>query len=1219
MSEKVFLKAIGSVESGNNPRAKNKQTSATGEHQFMWSQWGDDIQRFAGDPELTRDDFANNPDLQKRWSEYYVKNILDPEVEKLKQRYPEQLKSRGLTNQDDLRSLVHFQGYNRSSEYARTGKVPATKAKNISVPEYIQKVRQKREEIQQQEPKEMPVLRPQKLEITEQKPKEKGLLEKASDVIFPAAQASQGASTRALPEAQSEDEDTSGVSLSAKPLRLIPVEPKATTPKPQPAPSTKPEETSEWEAGARGLAQGASFGFADELTSAVESAFSGRPYREVVEETRKAYETSRKQHPGITLGTEILGGAASSFIPGVGALGRGAQIAAATTKAAKLGQIARGGAQLGALAGLGASQDITKPLETVADVALGAATGGATGAAIGKAGQMISESPVAQNIGKAVSEGAGALKEKLLGKSTKFQFPEFSGTPQKQRKIDAIVAEGKKTGLTDRQILNNIAVEFPDLSRESLESAFREKGIRGKLQRVVAGSEEATEFMTRPDRMGYAEESTRGKTSEVAKQESAIAKTQDIIEQQRVDKETLNRQSQDLSQQLTQKRQELQQRWQTADIIEKQRIDQQIKTLDASEAQLNGLIKQRQNVIDQYNQADKEIADTVKTELEKAAKTRSAETMAGVGKVAQELDELVQLLANQRQELVENLMDVPATDMELEAAMGMRNQLQNVFLDQGMGREGRQALDAAFGGDSRFQKVAKFFDIKRQQQEFDKIKADYDWNVKNGFWDDVGMEVKPGGKPKGRAMLPEARPVLNPEDIPSVGEMVGALYAANQKVSSAAFGTPMANVKRRVGEVIQEGMKDLSMEAYALQRHLARTKANLETLRGSSLFEGKKIPVEGKTGRVATAQKKFIKTELPKDIARWPREYVKTIQNILSNERGPTLELATGMEAAAKRGLPTGTSPRIGQLESDIGGLESKIAKLAQERQMILDEQAAKAPELKLARAEEKRGVIKEGIRSKLNIRNRLRAIDDEMRKLTAQVGEQTKRLGETTEAESQLKNLLLETQGIPASARDVGQAAVIGAQGKIPFAIAKVLLPSPQARIKAYNRVKTRFQNPSLNAAVRVALENPVTLETIRSLSTTHEVSEPELTKALEESGVEIDRGVSMRARPLDSVPEETMSESVEPTEPVEEKVPEEIALIEGIKNPEVRQELMRRYKVISNNMRPEVRQGGLAQLQDMILEEIRKEAPPDIDEENQQELNRQMLKRRRELIERG
>lgn len=1110
MSNKVFLKAISGVESKHKSDAMNKETSATGAHQFMWNEWKDEIQAFSKNPNLTRQEFAKNPDLQNKWAEYYVSNYLDKDVQKLKSRFPDKIEKSGLTDPDELRALMHYQGYPRASEYVRTGRVPETKAKNLPIPEYLKRFR---EEKQKMKPR---LLTPEEKRkyikernLSENTPN-RSWADKAGDLISSTAYADDTdyIQINDISEIDNYPLGTNFIFEGKKYKSESPTTQDVTPPKTEETTTEPEEEVSEWEAGARGLAQGALFGFADELTSAVESAFSGRPYREVVEETRKAYETSRKQRPGITLGTEILGGVASSFIPGVGALGRGAQIAAATTKAAKLGQTVRGGVQVGALSGLGTTEDITKPLQTTKDVISGGVIGGTVGYGLGKAGQAISESPTAQKIGKAVSEGASKVKEKLLGKSTKFQFPEFANNPQNQQRVDELVSAGKQEGLTDRQILNNIAVEFPDLSRESLESAFREKGLRGSIKRAVAGSEEATEFINRPERMSYAEEATRGKTTEMAKQESAIAKTQDIIEQQRADKEALRRESQDVSQQLIQKRQDLQQRWETADTTEKQRIAQQIKDIDNSESQLNNLIKQRQNVIDQYNQADKEIADTVKIELEKAAKSQSNESVRAIKNLHNELDERAERLAQDRSDLVENLMDIPATTTELEAAMGMRNQLQNVFLDQGLGREGSQALDAAFGGDRRFQKVANFFEIKRRQQEFDKIKSDYEWNVKNGFWDDTAKEVKPGGKPAGRAMSAESRPEITPEEIPSVGELVGALYAANQKVSSAAFDTPLAKVKRRVGEVIQEGMKDLNAEAYAIQRHLNRTVANRDVLRKSPLFVSKAVPVEGKTGRIATPKKKFIKNELPKNIGNWPTEYRKEVQNILNlaGTKSPILEDVVKLQSAVNEGLSTtGRNPRVGQLERDIGGLESKIAKLAKERQSILDEQSAKAPELKLARAEEKRGMLKEGIRSKLEIRNRLREIDDEVKSLNAQLGEQNKKLSQIGETESQLKGLFAETEGIPASMRDIGQAAVIGAKGQVPFSIGKVILPSPKTRIQTLNKIKKRFANPSLNSALRMALERPVTLETVRQLSTTHKVSEQELTDALIGAGVQI------------------------------------------------------------------------------------------------------------------
>jgi hypothetical protein len=1091
MSDK-FLKAIGKVESGNNPSAKNKETSATGEHQFMWSEWNDEIKKFAGNPNLTRDDFANNPELQNKWASHYVSNVLDPEVKKLKTRFPEQLKKRGLENDDDIRALLHFRGYPDSSSYVRTGQEKQTKEMNLSIPEYIDKFRQTKTEsprLFSVEEKRKKIKERMKSKPVEKKPIDSSWVDDLSKLIVPEAQAYGGAGFEPLPAYSEKDEPEIINSRSlqkSEELDLIPSteqkdeeldlipSSKVEAPEVKPAPKSEPK-TSQLEAASRGLAQGITFGFADELTAAAESTLTGKPYSKAVEESRAGYETASKEFPKTSFAGEFVGGAGSALIPGVGALGRAAQIAKAGTAAAKTGQMIRGGAQLGALAGLGATEDIANIPQAARDIGVAAATGGAVGGAIGKASQKIAESPAAQKAIGAVSEGAASVRDRLIGKSTKFKFPEL--TPEKQARVDELVAAGKQNKLADRQILNDIAVEFQELSPDALEAGFREKGIRGKLQRGIAGSEEATEFMSRPEQMKYAEEATRGKTTARALQEADVAAIETRIGERVTEKELLKRQSQDLTQELKDRRLNLQEKWQTADIKERQRLDGQMRQLDQAEAKVKGLIDQRQKVINQYAQADKEIADTVKIELEKAARSKSDEAMEGVARVANELDERVQQIAQQRKELVDSLMDVPATEAELRTAANIRRELQNTFMEQGLGREGDQALGAAFGGDSRFQKVKRYFDIQKLQDDFDANPSAF----------------------------PEGRPSLSPNDIPSMGELVGAMYSANQKISSAAMGTPMASVKRRIGEVIQEGMGELSPEAYAIQRHLGTTKSNLETIRGSTLFETRKVPVVGKTGRTATVQKRFIKTELPKDVTKWNKDYQDTVQSIVTRERGPVLEEAARLQTAAKEGLPTKVSPRIGELETDIGRLEGRIGQLANERKVLLDAQKAKQPDIALARQEDKRGMIKEGIRSKLDIRNRLRQIDDEVAKIDEQLSQQKGRLQQIGETESQLTRTLQETQGIPASLRDVGQAAVIGAQGKVPFAFAKILLPSPQTRIKAYNRIKNNFANPSLNAAVRNALERPVTMEVVRSLAMTHKVSEPELMKTLQESGVEL------------------------------------------------------------------------------------------------------------------
>lgn len=133
----------------------------------------------------------------------------------------------------------------------------------------------------------------------------------------------------------------------------------------------------------RGGAQGATLGFADELTGAGQAgleALTGKSpeeslmekYQRARDESRKNYEAAETAHPTASFVGNIAGGLAPGLL--TGGIGEGATIASA----------AASGAGLGALGGLGTSKaDLTKGETTEAgkDVLAGGALGAGLGAA----------------------------------------------------------------------------------------------------------------------------------------------------------------------------------------------------------------------------------------------------------------------------------------------------------------------------------------------------------------------------------------------------------------------------------------------------------------------------------------------------------------------------------------------------------------------------------------------------------------------------------------------------------------------------------------------------------------------------------------------------------------------------------------------------------------------------------------------------------------------
>ena len=158
------------------------------------------------------------------------------------------------------------------------------------------------------------------------------------------------------------------------------------------------EETSQLESGIHGLAQGATFGFADEIAGfagAVKEQLSdwwndeesGESFAQTYERRRDAaremYGNAETSNPGTYMGGEILGSLAVPA-PGATALKTGSTLA-------KIGRGAKLGAGIGALEAAGRTEKGLTSKEGIEDVLSGAAIGGALGGAIPLVGAGLSK------------------------------------------------------------------------------------------------------------------------------------------------------------------------------------------------------------------------------------------------------------------------------------------------------------------------------------------------------------------------------------------------------------------------------------------------------------------------------------------------------------------------------------------------------------------------------------------------------------------------------------------------------------------------------------------------------------------------------------------------------------------------------------------------------------------------------------------------------------
>lgn len=141
--------------------------------------------------------------------------------------------------------------------------------------------------------------------------------------------------------------------------------------------------------GARELAGGAMFEFADEAEAAARAPFSDKSYDELVREIRQSRARFGQEQPAAAMGLNVAGGIGSMFIPGAGVAGQALRAGTGIGKlASPVARTAATGAAQGTIAGVGAGES---PEERFTMGLAGGAMGAGLGAGmygLGRAGQF---------------------------------------------------------------------------------------------------------------------------------------------------------------------------------------------------------------------------------------------------------------------------------------------------------------------------------------------------------------------------------------------------------------------------------------------------------------------------------------------------------------------------------------------------------------------------------------------------------------------------------------------------------------------------------------------------------------------------------------------------------------------------------------------------------------------------------------------------------------
>lgn len=274
--------------------------------------------------------------------------------------------------------------------------------------------------------------------------------------------------------------------------------------------------TAEFGAG-RSLAQGATFGFSDELESLIKSLAGKGTYEQNLAALELAKQKYGQQNPKTALATEIVGGLPYALVPFLGTA-KYAQMAREAAPLARAGITAGTSATTGALTGALSGAGGAGVGERMAGAQAGGTFGGIVGGAapvvtkgIGMAGSkavdVTSGIPIVQQVGKAVGlatgqtvDAANRAKAKLLEAMYRDKV-----SPADLEKM--IQAATKPVGIVDIagenvRSLADVAQKYPSEARQAAKVALEERAagqgerIQGDISKYLGGFTDPFEYTT---------------------------------------------------------------------------------------------------------------------------------------------------------------------------------------------------------------------------------------------------------------------------------------------------------------------------------------------------------------------------------------------------------------------------------------------------------------------------------------------------------------------------------------------------------------------------------------------------------------------------------------------------------------------------------------------------------------------------------------------------
>jgi len=202
-------------------------------------------------------------------------------------------------------------------------------------------------------------------------------------------------------------------------------------------------DTPVFESALRGAAQGLTLGHADEISGAVEAAFTDKPYEQARNESREAFERAREDNPLAFQSSEVISGVAGAIAAGPAALG------------------VRGAVAFGAIQALGESEE-----DDIEDLIIDSVAGGA----LGLGGDLLFGEPIGSKLKSGIGKVANRLKDVARSEADILGFKSLGITNKAHVKRLTNTLKNKGQNTTD--FLDRFSTEV-DVNGEPLLTTFK--------------------------------------------------------------------------------------------------------------------------------------------------------------------------------------------------------------------------------------------------------------------------------------------------------------------------------------------------------------------------------------------------------------------------------------------------------------------------------------------------------------------------------------------------------------------------------------------------------------------------------------------------------------------------------------------------------------------------------------------------------------------------